>query len=281
MGRNELIFVASLLVAGVVLLASEPAFMVGLAVALAAFSVLWLVSLALRNASIVDIFWGPGFVLLGWLYHLLSLAAHRPRPAGLRPGHGVGAAARRPHRGAQRRRRRGLSLPAMARAQRPRFLVGVPVQGLPAPGGRAVGRVVAPVARPAIGSGLRRPLADPDRARTVDTRLRFRGRVRLAAARLQARPGQPRPGARHRPVGPQPAPQLLRRGGAVVGDRADRGGRRPARSRSSARRCSASRSSGSRGSPCSTASWSRAGPATPSTSRAPRPFCRSGSADAP
>jgi hypothetical protein len=66
------VFVASIIVAGVVLLASEPAFMVGLAVALAAFSVLWLVSLALRNASIVDIFWGPGIVLVGWLYHLMA-----------------------------------------------------------------------------------------------------------------------------------------------------------------------------------------------------------------
>ena len=72
MGRNETVFVASIIVAGVVLLAYEPASLVGLAVALAAFTVLWLVSLALRNASIVDIFWGPGFVLVGWLYHLTS-----------------------------------------------------------------------------------------------------------------------------------------------------------------------------------------------------------------
>ena len=27
----------------------------------------WLVSLALRDASIVDIFWGPGFVLIAWV----------------------------------------------------------------------------------------------------------------------------------------------------------------------------------------------------------------------
>jgi len=71
-GRNEIVFSVSVLAAGVVLLASDRAFLAGLAVALAAFSALWLVSLALRNASIVDIFWGPGFVLLGWLYHLLS-----------------------------------------------------------------------------------------------------------------------------------------------------------------------------------------------------------------
>jgi steroid 5-alpha reductase family enzyme len=72
MGRNEVVFSAGVILAGVVLLASEPAFLVGLAAALAAFTALWLVSLALRNASIVDIFWGPGIVLVGWLYHLMA-----------------------------------------------------------------------------------------------------------------------------------------------------------------------------------------------------------------
>jgi len=39
---------------------------------LAYVTALWLLSLALRNASIVDIFWGPGFVLLTWLYFALA-----------------------------------------------------------------------------------------------------------------------------------------------------------------------------------------------------------------
>jgi len=71
-GRNEAVFSAGIVVAGILLLASEPLYLVGLAVALAAFTALWLASLALRDASIVDIFWGPGFVLMGWLYHLVS-----------------------------------------------------------------------------------------------------------------------------------------------------------------------------------------------------------------
>ena len=29
-------------------------------------ALLWLVSLALKNSSIVDIFWGPGFALAAW-----------------------------------------------------------------------------------------------------------------------------------------------------------------------------------------------------------------------
>ncbi len=34
--------------------------------------ILWLVSLALRNASIVDIFWGAGFVIANWAYFALA-----------------------------------------------------------------------------------------------------------------------------------------------------------------------------------------------------------------
>jgi steroid 5-alpha reductase family enzyme len=35
-------------------------------------TLLWLVSLLIRNASIVDIFWGIGFVLIAWLDYSLS-----------------------------------------------------------------------------------------------------------------------------------------------------------------------------------------------------------------
>lgn len=33
---------------------------------------LWLLSLAIKNSSIVDIFWGTGFVIAGWVYFLLT-----------------------------------------------------------------------------------------------------------------------------------------------------------------------------------------------------------------
>ncbi len=33
---------------------------------------LWIVSLILRNSSIVDIFWGPGFVMVGWVAFALA-----------------------------------------------------------------------------------------------------------------------------------------------------------------------------------------------------------------
>jgi steroid 5-alpha reductase family enzyme len=41
---------------------------VALLVILGIMTVLWLVSLALKNASIVDIFWGTGFVITVWVY---------------------------------------------------------------------------------------------------------------------------------------------------------------------------------------------------------------------
>jgi steroid 5-alpha reductase family enzyme len=40
-----------------------------------AFISLWLLSLVLRDASIVDIFWGPGFVLVAWTAYVVADAA--------------------------------------------------------------------------------------------------------------------------------------------------------------------------------------------------------------
>ena len=48
------------------------AYGIGLLVTLALMALLWLVSLQLKNSSIVDIFWGTGFVVLNWLYFALA-----------------------------------------------------------------------------------------------------------------------------------------------------------------------------------------------------------------
>lgn len=47
-------------------------FLTGGAVILAIMILLWLVSLLLKNSSIVDIFWGFGFVISAWLYFFIS-----------------------------------------------------------------------------------------------------------------------------------------------------------------------------------------------------------------
>ena len=44
----------------------------GLGTVLAASTLAWMVSLRRRDASIADVCWGPGFVLLAWLFFLLS-----------------------------------------------------------------------------------------------------------------------------------------------------------------------------------------------------------------
>ena len=40
----------------------------GLAAAAALMTAVWLVSLPKRDAGIIDIFWGPSFALLAWVY---------------------------------------------------------------------------------------------------------------------------------------------------------------------------------------------------------------------
>ena len=51
----------------------------GLAAVGGVMSLVWMASVRRRDASIVDIWWGPGFVLLAWLYCAL-LGAFHPRP---------------------------------------------------------------------------------------------------------------------------------------------------------------------------------------------------------
>lgn len=41
-------------------------------VILAYMTVIWIASLAKRDASIVDVFWGLGFVVAGWVYFALT-----------------------------------------------------------------------------------------------------------------------------------------------------------------------------------------------------------------
>ena len=49
--------------------------LIGLAAVVALFTILWLVSLAIDNASIVDTWWGPGIFLIGLTYFLSTNGA--------------------------------------------------------------------------------------------------------------------------------------------------------------------------------------------------------------
>jgi steroid 5-alpha reductase family enzyme len=44
-------------------------------------TMLWLLSLRLKNSSIVDIFWGPGFIIVAWLTFALTPQGYLPRKA--------------------------------------------------------------------------------------------------------------------------------------------------------------------------------------------------------
>jgi steroid 5-alpha reductase family enzyme len=48
-------------------------------VILALMTLLWLISLRLKNSSIVDIFWGTGFVIAAWVYFALTPDGYLPR----------------------------------------------------------------------------------------------------------------------------------------------------------------------------------------------------------
>ncbi len=45
---------------------------IGVLIILGFMTILWIVSLILRNSSIVDIFWGTGFVIANWVYFALT-----------------------------------------------------------------------------------------------------------------------------------------------------------------------------------------------------------------
>jgi steroid 5-alpha reductase family enzyme len=54
-------------------------FLTTAAVILGLMTLLWLLSLALKNSSIVDIFWGTGFVIITWLAFSLTPEGFAPR----------------------------------------------------------------------------------------------------------------------------------------------------------------------------------------------------------
>jgi len=45
---------------------------IGLAIIIGLMILLWAISLYLKNSSIVDIFWGAGFIVMAWIYFLLT-----------------------------------------------------------------------------------------------------------------------------------------------------------------------------------------------------------------
>lgn len=59
---------AAMVISAVFLLFNPLPFGEGLGLIMSLLTMLWLVSLWVKDASIIDIFWGPGFVILAWFY---------------------------------------------------------------------------------------------------------------------------------------------------------------------------------------------------------------------
>ena len=79
--RTTILFLASTIAGATLLLTSGQPVIGGLAVVAGSFVLLWMVSLVLNNAGIVDIFWGPGFIIAG-VFYLMTLTGD-PTPRGL------------------------------------------------------------------------------------------------------------------------------------------------------------------------------------------------------
>jgi steroid 5-alpha reductase family enzyme len=54
-------------------------FSIAFGLIIALMFLLWLISLIMKNSSIVDIFWGAGFVITGWVYFILTPDGYLPR----------------------------------------------------------------------------------------------------------------------------------------------------------------------------------------------------------
>ncbi len=78
MNPIRLVFFAAIIGIAVCLFVNTLPFGLGFMVIMAALTVLWLVSIVLKDASIIDIFWGLGFVILAWTYkYILSANSDR------------------------------------------------------------------------------------------------------------------------------------------------------------------------------------------------------------
>jgi hypothetical protein len=111
--RTTIVFVLATCAGAALLLTSGLPVMNVLSLLIAAFTLLWMVSVVIDNASIVDVFWGPGFVLVGVAPLPQSPGrSHRPRPPRRRAGNHLGRAAGPAHRHSQRPRRWGLPISA-------------------------------------------------------------------------------------------------------------------------------------------------------------------------
>ncbi len=198
---------------------APPALALSFCAVFAFMTLAWVVSVRLKNASIVDICWGLCFVLQVWVYFALTPEGFTGRKIliGLLVS-GVGLTLIAPYFAAQFGPAGRLSLsgfPAALRATA--LLVDQPVSSFWLQGGLSfiiglplLAAQISPTARSVHGP--RR-----DRRGGVGDRVCVRSDRDWQLGSLPIESGQPRAGARSRLVALHPASQLFRRCGAVVG----------------------------------------------------------------
>ena len=69
---QRLILVLAMIGGSIFLIMEGFPFPLAFGVIMAALTLLWIISLFIKDASIIDIFWGPGFVILTWFYYFMS-----------------------------------------------------------------------------------------------------------------------------------------------------------------------------------------------------------------
>jgi steroid 5-alpha reductase family enzyme len=195
-----------------------PLALVGLGTAVAYVTLIWLLSLVLKNASIIDIFWAPGFAVLTIVYELLSGDGYSGRQvlvlalviawASRLGGHIL---TRNAGHGEDFRYKKW-------REQSPDTFWWVSLFRV----FYLQGALLWIILRPAAGRCPQRQPPSPDRRRLhrrhgLGDRLPPRGDRRLAADALQGGPGQPGRGVERRPLALHASPELLRRRDALVG----------------------------------------------------------------
>jgi steroid 5-alpha reductase family enzyme len=65
------LLIASIIGLSIFLFTNKLPFYWGIAATISALTILWLISLVVKDASIIDIFWGLGFVILAWTYRVI------------------------------------------------------------------------------------------------------------------------------------------------------------------------------------------------------------------
>ena len=112
---------------------------IALLTVLAMVSVLWVISVIVKDASIIDMFWGPLFVAIVWVLLPAGRATYSKDLPGQPADHTLGSAAGLPSRIQEPWSRRGQTLSALAISRGAELVAADVPPNLSVPGGHRAG----------------------------------------------------------------------------------------------------------------------------------------------